>query len=114
MTNWSEWLTSELEKRGWRQADFVRESHGTIQRDRVSKWLNGDSRPSHRYAIITANTLGTSHEEALRAAGFDFSPVEDALALALGNQLNRGLTGYTELELIDELRRRARERQQES
>lgn len=52
------------------QAELVRQSEGHIKADRVSKWLSGKEKPSHKFAIIVANTLGKEHSEALRAAGF--------------------------------------------
>lgn len=67
---WGEWLRRELDKRDWRQADLVRESQGHIKRDRASKWANGNERPTYRMAIVVANTLGASHDDALTAAGY--------------------------------------------
>ncbi|WP_136057299.1 helix-turn-helix transcriptional regulator [Microbacterium sp. K24] len=67
---WGEWLREQLAERGWRQADLVRESEGLIKRDRASKWVNGNERPSHRLAIVAANTLGITRERALFAAGY--------------------------------------------
>ncbi|WP_345750075.1 hypothetical protein [Microbacterium rhizophilus] len=68
---WATWLQAQLDVRGWRQADLVRESQGLIKRDRVSKWLRGAERPTHRMAVITANTLGVSRDEVLGAAGYE-------------------------------------------
>ncbi|MBE7953580.1 hypothetical protein ILP86_04500 [Microbacterium sp. R1] len=68
--SWGAWLATKLDEREWRQADLVRESGGLIKRDRASKWLSGNERPSHRLAIVVANTLDLPHEEALEAAGF--------------------------------------------
>ena len=61
---WGEWLSAALTARGWRQADLVRQSEGLIKRDRASKWVNGNERPSHRLAIVV------SREDALEAAGY--------------------------------------------
>ncbi|MFJ4173338.1 helix-turn-helix domain-containing protein [Microbacterium sp. NPDC089696] len=74
---WGEWLHQMLDERGWRQADLVRESNGLIKRDRASKWVNGNERPSHRLAIVAANTLGVTQESALTAAGY--SPTVESL-----------------------------------
>lgn len=64
------WLQERLDERGWRQADLVNYSEGSIKRDRVSKWINGKEKPSYRYAVIVANTLGVDQSGALEVAGF--------------------------------------------
>lgn len=69
-TQWADWLDAALKERGWAQAELVRQSEGHIKADRVSKWLSGKEGPSHKFAIVAANTLGKEHSEALRAAGF--------------------------------------------
>jgi hypothetical protein len=117
---WGTWLQAQLDLRQWRQADLVKNSDGAIKRDRVSKWINGIDRPSYRAAVIVANTLGINQRPALEAAGF--METEEAARTRQerveafvqaqqrkpGARLRKALRGYSDLDLLDEMMRRAR------
>ncbi len=77
---WGIWLSEQLESRGWRQADLVNNSGGRIKRDRASKWVRGAESPTHRMAVVVANTLEVSRADALRAAGYEPAAEEAELA----------------------------------
>lgn len=77
---WGKWLSEQLESRGWRQADLVNNSASRIKRDRASKWVRGAESPTHRMAVVVANTLEVPRSDALRAAGFEPAAEEEALA----------------------------------
>jgi len=98
------WLTAQLDLRGWRQADLVRASK--LPRDRVSKWVNGHESPTHRNAVIIANTLGVPVEEAVAAAGLD-DPVSEPERPGPA----RALARYSDSDLLSELQLRARARE---
>lgn len=106
---WAEWLRNRLDERAWKQSDLVRESKSHIKADRVSKWLNGRERPSYKLAIITANTLGIPHDVALSAAGYadQLPDAKREASTPLRIFVEKPLSDFDELELLDELRRRA-------
>ncbi|MGG7509047.1 helix-turn-helix domain-containing protein [Plantibacter sp. YIM 135249] len=105
---WTEWLIAELDKRGWKQADLVKASGGAIKRDRVSKWVNGKERPTHRNAIVIANVLGADAAQALAAASFDSSTT-----LVTPVPLPVDLARFTDEQLVSELARRMKERSED-
>jgi transcriptional regulator with XRE-family HTH domain len=62
------WLRDRLHERGWKQADFVRASGGTLKGASVSKWMRGTSKPEdHTLIAAIAGTLRISEEEVWRA-----------------------------------------------
>lgn len=107
---WAQWLQEHLDQRGWRQADLVRESQGTIKRDRASKWLAGRETPSYRSAVYVANTLGIDHDDALIAAGYRQPSEDGAASTPLAATPARTLQDYSDLDLIAEIQRRAAQR----
>lgn len=68
-TPWSTWLQDQLDQRQLRQIDLAKRSGGTINRDRVSKWLKGEYNAEPDVAIQVAQLLGADPVDALRAAG---------------------------------------------
>jgi|GEM_PF-5369939 len=117
---WAAWLDAQLVSRGWRQADLVLASKGTITRDRVSKWLSGNDGPSYKSAIVVANVLGLHQNEALEAAGFMASQDSAAKARQQYEEIKslknskparsnrRDLKKFSDSELLEELLRRSR------
>lgn len=63
------WLAQQLTERSWRQVDMVTASGGTIQRDRVSKWLAGKEVPSFASLQKIAAALGVPEPEVFEATG---------------------------------------------
>ncbi|WP_141881356.1 helix-turn-helix domain-containing protein [Homoserinimonas aerilata] len=120
---WAEWLQEMLDSKRWRQADLVNNSHGTVKRDRASKWLSGKESPSYRNAIVVANTLNVSHSSALRAAGFESDEIDQdhsrrliAAQASIDNYVppasaQRALAEFPDSILIGEILRRAHERE---
>lgn len=112
---WAEWLSTELKRRNWKQAQLVAESGGDIKADRVSKWVNGRERPSHKFAVMTANVLGADRNEALRAAGYDDLPSDVASvptdvrvdASTVSPEPDPRLVEVSDEDLLRELLRRA-------
>lgn len=105
-SEWATWLREQLEEREWTNAEFVRQSVGRIKPDRVSKWLSGREVPSHRSAVVAANTLGIDPSFALRAAGFDVP----AGVMLRPPKLVRDITAFSDEELAVELLVRVRRR----
>lgn len=109
-TMWREWLAAHLKERDWRQADLVRESQGTIKRDRASKWLSGNEVPSYRLAVAVANTLDVAREEALAAAGYLSEQVLRSTTNEQTQDSQVTLSVFTDIELTRELLSRAQAR----
>ncbi|MBW1639286.1 hypothetical protein G3H63_09405 [Microbacterium resistens] len=103
---WAVWLQAELDRRGWRGADLVRESGETVKRDRVSKWLRGYEAPSHRLAVVVANTLGVDSTEALIAAGFNVVRLDEDGQIKLDPEKTLAAIRNMERSLPDEFRLR--------
>jgi len=111
---WGTWLQAQLNQRDWRAADLVRASGGSIKPDRASKWLSGKERPSHRYALITANTLGASPKEALDVSGYEVANPQRAAdryaaETAEMNVVRGRLAQFDDRQLLLELLRRESE-----
>jgi transcriptional regulator with XRE-family HTH domain len=109
--NWGEWLRDMLDSKNWTQSDLVAASDKLIRPDRVSKWVNGKERPSHRNAVIVANTLGVSTTAALDVAGYSGGPtnLEPVVGDPFGAEarLNSAkLAAFTNEQLLLELLRR--------
>ena len=109
--HWGEWLREMLDSKNWAQSDLVAASDKLIRPDRVSKWVNGKERPSHRNAVIVANTLGVSITSALAVAGYGSSEVEAPTSLGdpfgAEARLNSAkLAAFTNEQLLLELLRR--------
>lgn len=106
---WATWLQRQLDRRQWRPIDLVR-AGGTkangrpvIGSERLTNWLRASQRPSYDFAILTADALGVSPEDALLAAGYSTVPETiDKRA----EQRPRDLTGYSTADLVAELYRR--------
>lgn len=102
---WAQWLSGQLAERGWAQADLVSHSGNLIKRDRASKWVNGREAPSHRLAVVAANTLGAPVSEALEAAGFGAAAITAQVEAVRPAPLP--LHEIDERDLLEELLRRA-------
>lgn len=63
----SDWLQSELKKRGWDQADLVKRSG--ISQSQVSRIMNGMRRPGPEATTSIAKALHIPTDEAFRRAG---------------------------------------------
>lgn len=64
----SEWLQSELNKRGWSQSDCARAAN--LNRAVINKLLNGKSRPQPATLVAIARAFKVPVETAYRAAGY--------------------------------------------
>lgn len=62
-----DWLTAELDKRGWTQADLVRESG--LSRAQVSMVVNGGRKPGKHFCRSVARALSLPEEAVFRRAG---------------------------------------------
>jgi transcriptional regulator with XRE-family HTH domain len=72
----SEWLTDELRKRGWSQADLARAAN--IHRQVVSTYINGRrSKPDEDVLRSIARAFKMPPEEVFRAAGLLPPTTED-------------------------------------
>ena len=63
----SEWLQSELDKRGWSQSDCARSAN--LNRAVINKLLNGKSRPQPATLAAIARAFKIPVETVYRAAG---------------------------------------------
>ena len=63
----SEWLQSELGKRGWSQSDCARSAN--LNRAVINKLLNGKSKPQPSTLVAIARAFKIPIETAYRAAG---------------------------------------------
>jgi transcriptional regulator with XRE-family HTH domain len=63
----SEWLQSEMDKRGWSQSDCARSAD--LNRAVINKLLNGKSRPRPSTLVAIARAFKIPIETAYRAAG---------------------------------------------
>src|SRR5678816_3789642 len=63
----SEWLQSELDRRGWSQSDCARSAN--LNRAVINKLLNGKSRPQPSTLAAIARAFKIPVETAFRAAG---------------------------------------------
>jgi transcriptional regulator with XRE-family HTH domain len=67
MDNFSEWLKNELESRGWKQADLVREAN--LDSAVISNIINGKRRSGENTARAIAHAFKLPPETVFRAAG---------------------------------------------
>ena len=63
----SEWLQSELDRRGWSQSDCARSAN--LNRAVINKLLNGKSKPQPPTLVAIARALKIPVETVYRAAG---------------------------------------------
>lgn len=69
---WGKWLTARLAAKRWSGADLRRAIEaigGKVGPSQVSRWTNGEQRPSLKGARLVADALGVSRSEAFEAAG---------------------------------------------
>ena len=88
VNDFPEWLQSELDKRGWKQADLVRRSH--INGGLLSQVLSGQRRPGMEFCKGIALGLGLSDIEVLRRSGLTdekpkFGPIVESAATMLND-----------------------------
>lgn len=67
VSTFSEWLTREMKRRDWANADLVRAAR--VPQSAVSNWLNNDVIPSYDSTVKVADALGVPRAVALRASG---------------------------------------------
>ena len=65
--HFSEWLRSEMDKRGWSQSDCARSA--SLNRAVIHKLLNGKSKPQPPTLVAIARAFKIPVETAYRAAG---------------------------------------------
>lgn len=69
---WGTWLTGQLAAKGWTGAALRRAIEsigGSVGPSQISRWVNGEQRPSLKGARLVADALGVSRSEAFNAAG---------------------------------------------
>jgi hypothetical protein len=70
--HWGDWLRAKLANKGWKGADLRRAIEavgGSVGPSQISRWVNGDQRPSVKNAGLVADALGVDRREAWGAAG---------------------------------------------
>lgn len=69
---WGAWLRAKVSDKRWSGADLRRRVEavgGKVGTTQVSRWLNGEQRPSVKNAGYVADVLGVERREAWEAAG---------------------------------------------
>lgn len=100
-TVFAEWLSQELKRRGWSQAEFSRRSG--VDRQRISEYLRGLFVPDARMAQLIADGLGVSASVVLIKTGkieseLMYDPEGDRQQLvALINRVNLDDPGTTKM-----------------
>lgn len=84
--NFSQWLKSELDLRGWNQSELSRRSG--ISNPQISRLINMQSTPGDSACRAIAKALKLPAETVFRAAGLlpptvQHSPIEDQIILLL-------------------------------
>lgn len=98
------WLQSELDKRGWSQADLARAIRMTTAT--VSRVMSGDRKPGIEFLIALAGALKVPPEEIYRAAGL-LPPITESKQITEEiNYLMAGMTPDERQEAIEYLRYR--------
>lgn len=65
--DFTEWLTSEIRRRGWSEAEFAR--RGKISPQAVNQAINGINKPGIKLLEATAHAFDLPLEEVLRRSG---------------------------------------------
>lgn len=71
---WGIWLSEKLRQKKWSGADLRRAIEalgGRVGASQVSRWVNGEQRPSVKGARMVADALGVDRREAFAVAGHD-------------------------------------------
>lgn len=121
---WGDWLRSKLENKTpkWSGADLrraIEAAGGSVGPSQISRWVNGEQRPSVMNAGLVADVLRVNREEAWEAAGrSDEIGVTDRPAVAvdpvepfLDRIRARGFPPDVEAPLIARVRARIERRQ---
>jgi hypothetical protein len=120
---WGAWLTAQLKTRKWKGADLRRAilaAGGTVGVTQVSRWINGEQRPSVQGARAVADALGVDRREAYTIAGRhealdeNDGPIvvtEDPVEWFIRRIKARRFPKEIEERLIDEILREIRQRQ---
>ncbi|NUQ98891.1 MAG: helix-turn-helix domain-containing protein [Streptomyces sp.] len=69
---WGKWLSAKLAAKQWSGADLrraIEAAGGTVGASQVSRWTNGEQRPSLKGARLVADALGVSRSEVFAVAG---------------------------------------------
>lgn len=69
---WGKWLSGRLAAKQWSGADLRRAIEsigGSVGPSQISRWVNGEQRPSLKGARLVADALGVSRGQAFEAAG---------------------------------------------
>ena len=88
MDDFGDWLTSEMNKRGFSQAELARRSN--VSQSAISLVLSGQRKPGEDLCRAIAHTLGYPPETVFRAAGIlppakDRTPEIDAVIEAMND-----------------------------
>jgi len=67
MADFAEWLSSEIRRRGWSEAEFAR--RGKITPQAVNQVINGINQPGAKLYAAAARAFEIPKEEVLRRAG---------------------------------------------
>lgn len=65
--NFDEWLSGEMEKRGWSQSDLAR--HAGLSQAQVSRVANGLRPPGNDFCLAVAKAFRLPVEKVMRKAG---------------------------------------------
>lgn len=69
---WGKWLSEKLAAKQWSGADLrraIEAAGGKVGPSQVSRWMNGEQRPSLKGARLVADALGIERGEAFAVAG---------------------------------------------
>lgn len=120
---WGAWLSAKVAGKQWNGAELRRrlESAGAkVGTSQISRWLNGEQRPSVKNAGYVADVLGVERREAWNAAGLstDVGDAEGPAIIAdpaeafVARVRARGLPRGLEERVIAEVRADIAQRQQ--
>ena len=84
--NFSEWLISELERRGWSRSEAAR--RGGISSSMIDKVINGYSKPGIRFLEGIAQAFGITLAEVVTHSDQNNLPPRKTLADSLYNSLS--------------------------
>ena len=120
---WGAWLRPKLANKGWKGADLrraVEAAGGKVGTSQISRWVNGEQRPSVKNAGLVADALRVDRREAWEAAGRSgevgatdgVTVIADPVEPFLERIRARGFPPDVEAPLIARVRNRIERRQQ--
>jgi transcriptional regulator with XRE-family HTH domain len=101
-TRFEDWLSAEMNRKGWSQAQLARESK--VSRQTISYWFSGKSKQPDEFSLEKiAHALGVPIEDAYRAAGLPVSSTNrDTWVRRVENKLSQ-ITDEKDRETIEGL-----------